>query len=174
MAALLLATAFAAPAGADEAGSLARAIKAAFLDKFPLYVTWPAQAFAAPADRFTLCIVGDEPFAALVERATAGQSVARHAIAVLRLRTVSAADHCAIIYIATREPRLVQQQLTAVAGRPVLTVTDGMQGAAEGMINFVIAADRVRFEIDNAAAVRSGLSVSSKLLSLAVAVRPAP
>jgi len=42
------------------------------------------------------------------------------------------------------------------------------------MITFVIASDRVRFEIDEARAVRSGLAISSKLLSLAVSVRPAP
>jgi hypothetical protein len=42
------------------------------------------------------------------------------------------------------------------------------------MINFVIVSDRVRFEIDEAAVTRSGMSVSSKLLSLAISVRSPP
>ncbi len=56
-------------------------------------------------------------------------------------------------------------------GAPVLTVTDGATDpAAKGIINFVIADDRVRFEIDNSAALADGLTISSKLLSLAVHV----
>jgi hypothetical protein len=42
------------------------------------------------------------------------------------------------------------------------------------MINFIVADNRVRFEIDEAAARRNGLQISSKLLSLAASVRPAP
>jgi len=62
-----------------------------------------------------------------------------------------------------------------VAGRPVLTITDEVsEDAAKGMINFVIADDRVRFEIDAAAAARSGLPISSKLLDVALSVRTKP
>ena len=61
-----------------------------------------------------------------------------------------------------------------MAGKPVLTVTDAADDAgAKGMINFVIAAGRVRFEIDDVAARAGGLVISSKLLSLAVSVKPA-
>jgi len=57
----------------------------------------------------------------------------------------------------------------------VLTITDGVADpAARGMINFVIVDNRVRFEIDAGGARRAGLDISSKLLSLAVSVRPAP
>lgn len=167
----------AAQAAAEN--SLAMAIKATFLYKFPLYVTWPERAFPAATSPFTLCIVGDDAFAALVERAARGQSIAEHAMSVLRLRTPSQgtpapADQCRVLYIATDDPLAARQLLAGADGMPVLTVTDGMTDpAAKGMVNFVIAADRVRFEIDEAAAVRSGLSVSSKLLSLAVSVRPA-
>lgn len=178
-AALLLVVTFVWPGGqatawAQGGDSLAMAIKATFLYKFPLYVTWPERAFAAAATPFTLCIVGDEAFAALVERAAHGQSVAGHPIAVLHTRAPASEDPCRVVFVATGDPELAREAIAAVAGRPVLTVTDGMADpAAKGMINFVIAGDKVRFEIDEALAVRNGLSVSSKLLSLAVAVRPA-
>jgi hypothetical protein len=151
------------------------AIKATFLYKFPLYVTWPERAFPASGSAFNLCIVGNEAFAALVARAAEGQSIAGHAIAVLRPGAPTAATGCAVLAVASDDADLARAYLAAVAGRPVLTVTDGMRAPdAKGMINFVIASDRVRFEIDEAGAVRSGLAVSSKLLSLAIAVRPAP
>jgi hypothetical protein len=50
-------------------------------------------------------------------------------------------------------------------------VTDGERDA-KGMLNFVIADNRVRFEIDDKTAADSGFVISSKLLSLASHVRP--
>jgi hypothetical protein len=41
---------------------------------------------------------------------------------------------------------------------------------AHGVISFVVIANHVRFDIDNAAAEDAGLRISSKLLSLAHAV----
>jgi len=172
---LLAATVVAAAAQAEERNPLEMAVKAAFLDKFQFYVAWPERAYASATSPFTLCVVGDEPFAALVERAASGQSVAAHPVVALFLRTAAAADHCQILFIAAGDAPAARQQLAAVAGQPVLTVTDGSRdAAATGMINFVIASNRVRFEIDAALAARCGLAISSKLLSLALSARPAP
>jgi hypothetical protein len=160
---------------AETRNSLAMAIKATFLYKFPLYVTWPPRAFATATGAFNLCIVGDDTFAALVERAARGQSIAGHPIAVLYPRTPADAAACTVLAVASADPEPARPFLAAVDGKPVLTVTDGMRAPdAKGMINFVIVDERVRFEIDEARAARSGLGISSKLLSLAVAVRPAP
>jgi YfiR/HmsC-like len=43
-----------------------------------------------------------------------------------------------------------------------------------GVVNFVLRDNRVRFEIDENAASEDGLTISSKLLQLAVRVRPQP
>jgi hypothetical protein len=42
------------------------------------------------------------------------------------------------------------------------------------MIHFVIHQGRVRFNIDEAQAARSGVAISSRLLSLALTVRQRP
>jgi hypothetical protein len=162
-------------ARADDSDTLALAVKAAFLYKFEPFVTWPAQVFPSPDSPFNLCVIGADPFGPLLDRAVAGQATAGHTIVVLRLDTVSPDTHCQLLYIATADPGMARQAETAVTGGPVLTITDSIgDGAAKGMINFVIADKRVRFEIDAAAAKRSGLEISSKLLSLAVAVRATP
>jgi hypothetical protein len=51
-------------------------------------------------------------------------------------------------------------------------VTNEATQGHKGIVNFVIVDDRVRFEIDDAEAARRGLRISSKLLSLAVSVKP--
>ena len=58
-------------------------------------------------------------------------------------------------------------------GSDVLTVTDGQADSGDvGIINFVVRDSRVRFDIDDAAAASAGLTISSRLLNLALHVKP--
>jgi hypothetical protein len=162
-------------ARADDAAALALAVKAAFLYKFEPFVTWPARAFPAPDSPFTLCVLGDDPFGDLLDRAVNGQQTAGRRIVVVRLKTMTPGTYCHLLYISGGDAAAAQRAEAALAAEPTLTVTDSIVDAsAKGMINFVIADNRVRFEIDDAAAKRTGLQISSKLLSLAVAVKAAP
>ena len=57
-------------------------------------------------------------------------------------------------------------------GRPVLTVTETPQALEHGsMINFILEQRRVRFEISTEATDQAGLTVSSRLLAIAMRVR---
>jgi hypothetical protein len=173
--AVLFAFALGGEARADDPGSLELAVKATFLYKFQPFVTWPAEAFPSPAAPFTLCVVGNHPFGSLLDKVVEGQRAGNREVTVRRLTTVSPDDHCQILYVGADDPVVARQLQVPVAGTPVLTVTDSIRdSSAKGMINFIIADNRVRFEIDNAAATRSGLVISSKLLSLAVSVRSSP
>ncbi len=80
-----------------------------------------------------------------------------------------------MIYLSDPRVQLAAAVLGPVRGRPVVTVTDGATDPlGRGIINFVIADNRVRFEIDNRAAAQSQLTISSKLLSLAIRVTSGP
>ncbi len=155
---------------ADDDAPLATAVKAAFLYKFQLYVQWPAAAFAGPASAFNFCVLGPESFAHVLERALRGQMIGSHPAVAVRLPSVAANTACQVLYVDGPNAAFARTQLELVAGRPVLTVTDAMPDGARGVINFVIADDHVRFEIDNEAAMRNGLALSSKLLHIAIAV----
>jgi hypothetical protein len=59
-----------------------------------------------------------------------------------------------------------------VQAQPVLTVTDMAKGLPQGsVINFVVAENRVRFEVSLDAAKRSGLKIGAPLLSVAMRVQ---
>jgi len=156
-----------------EDASLEYAVKATFLYKLGPFVTWPAHAFETPTGPVNLCVVGRDSFGATLDQAVAGQVIGTRSIAVWRLAAVDRGRACHILYVGTNDPRLAAEVLDAVGGTPTLTVTDGIRDArAKGVVNFVIVASRVRFEIDDHAAAQGGLEISSKVLSLAVAVRP--
>lgn len=151
--------------GRAEAQSLEYAIKAAYLTKFVPFITWPDGTFPAPNAPVTICVAGGDPFGGKLEEAAAGAKFGDHPLVV---RKAQAADQgCQIAFL----PPGSEGALDALRGKPVLTVTDS-GGPARGVIGFVIDNNHVRFDIDDALAAQDGLAVSSKLLSLAHAVKP--
>jgi hypothetical protein len=148
------------------------AIKAAFLYKFGFFVEWPSAAFAATDSPINLCIVGTDPFGAVLDETVKGRRVGRRGIAVRRLGAVSRDSGCHIVYLAERGTRGTDDMLATLRGSDVLTVTDRPADAGRGIINFVMRDNRVRFDIDEAAAASSGLTISSRLLNLALDVKP--
>lgn len=154
---------------AAEGGSLEYPVKAAYLYKFGIYVEWPNTAFASPTSPLNLCVAGDDPFSGALDAAVNGQRVDSHPIVVKRLKTFTRDAGCHILYLGTTDTARANQILDAARGNGVLTVSD-MPGL--GVINFVIKDNRVRFNIDEEAAAQNGLGISSKLLSLALGVKP--
>jgi hypothetical protein len=143
------------------------AVKAAFLTKFPAYVAWPAAARPRPGGPVQICLVGGDPFGRLLDEAARGQQIDGHPLQVRRLDAAGQAAGCHIAYVHGGGA-------AGLEGRPVLTVTDARGGAQGGMIHFVIHQGRVRFNIDQAQAAKSGVGISSRLLSLALSVRQKP
>jgi len=156
--------AFPAPAAAPPSDL---AVKAAFLTKFPAYVAWPAGARPRPGGPVQICLVGGDPFGRLLDEAARGQQIDGHPLQVRRLDAPGQAAGCHVAYVHGGIA-------PALEGRPVLTVTDARGGAQGGMIHFVIHQGRVRFNIDQAQAAKSGVDISSRLLSLALNVRQRP
>jgi hypothetical protein len=149
-------------------------VKATYLYKFAPFVEWPPGTFAAPSDPLVLCIAGVDPVGELVDEAAKGQTVGGRAILVVHQWTPAREARCHILYVASRGLP-AQAALDSVRGTPVLTVTDSAHDPrAQGIINFVVQDNRVRFEIDPNAAADNHLVISSKLLNLAVRVRPKP
>lgn len=154
----------AAGINASAAEPLEASVKAAYLAKFAFYVDWPPAAFSSPTAPVVLCIVADDAFGAQVEEAATGQSVQGRAIAVKRLKAITRESACHIAYVGA------EAKLDAVKGSPVLLVTDAQGG--NGIINFVLRDNRVRFTVDDELAAQFGLNISSKLLNVALAVKP--
>lgn len=148
-------------------------VKAAFLYRIGQFVTWPPPAFPSTDAPFTLCIVGSDPFGPALDEVTRDQRIGERPVLVQRLLASSdEAVGCQLLYVASPDAQAVTNLLGQLAGIPVLTVTDAsQQDTVRGMVHFVIVDRRVRFHIDEAAAARSNLAISSRILSLAESVR---
>jgi len=156
--------------GARADVSLEYAVKAAYLPKFIPFITWPDTAFAAPTAPVTICVVGTDPFGGKLDQAAGGLKSGEHPVAIRYLSAPDPSASCQLVFVGKADPATAVGALDAVKGKPVVTVTDS--GLKErGVISFVIEANHVRFDIDDAAAAQDGVVISSKLLSLARAVK---
>lgn len=156
-----------APARAQE-GVPEYAVKATFLYKFAPFVTWPPADFESPSSPLVICVAGEDPFGPVLDQALNGQKVDQHPIQARRLKAADRPAGCHILYLGAGA-NAVQ---SAARGAHVLTVTDSAVGSQRGVVHFVVANNRIRFHVDDQAAAQNSLSISSKLLSLALSVRP--
>jgi hypothetical protein len=172
LAAATLVLALAAGVVAAQGAQLETAIKATYLYKFEGYVAWPNGTFSSPSSPISLCVVGDDPFGAVLDQAVSHQPAGERPVTVRRISAASESSGCQIMFLSG-SPESVTEALHAVHGAPILTVTDEEDGdSPAGMINFIVKDNRVRFEIDDGAASQSGLAISSDLLKLALSVKP--
>jgi len=144
-------------------------IKAAFLYNFTSFVTWPEDRAGTPG--FTLCVLGDDPFGDLLDK-LAGKPVNGKQLVVRRLGSLALLDQCQLVFVSEASTDQIGDALALLRELPVLTVSD-IRGFTElgGIIEFRIIANKVRFDINLDAAESSGLTISSKLLSLATRFR---
>jgi hypothetical protein len=158
----------AGPAAAQEATPLERRVKAAFLYKFAGYVEWPASAFRAGDQPLVIGVLGDDALAEDLERAVRGRTSGGHPVLVRWVDDAANPGDVHLLFVARSEHHRVADVLRAVRQRPVLVVTESRDALRQGsMINFVLDQGRVRFEVDLDAVSRSGLGLSSRLLSVA-------
>lgn len=170
LAAFSLALALVIPLPACSA-DLEAAVKAAYLYKLAPFTSWPANSFSGPAAPFVICLQGPDPFGDLLDDTVAGQRIGGRPIVISRLNAVDGGSGCQIAYIAGSDAQPRAAALEALRGSHVLTVTDEANGAdPRGMVHFVLQGGRVRFEIDMRQADAAGVTISSKLLALAVSV----
>ncbi|MCX7514385.1 YfiR family protein [Frateuria sp. STR12] len=151
--------------------SLEYAVKATYLYKLAPFVNWPPTTFTSPEQPFRICVAGDDPFDDYLKQAVAGRSLGTHPFEVLRLQTLTPEVDCQIVFISRLPSQNIRKALDAVSGKPVLTVVDSTAPGEGGIVQFVIRSGRVRFVIDTGEAARNHLTINSKLLSLALAVR---
>lgn len=144
-------------------------VKAVYLYNFAKFIDWPPG--AEKDSPFTICILGRDPFGSLLDETLAGDTIGSRKPVARRVASV-AETKCEILYISASEASRVKQILASIDKPGVLTVSDVPDFTANGgAIQFVLMDNKIRFEVNLAAAEKAGLTVSSQLLKVATTVR---
>jgi hypothetical protein len=151
-------------------------VEAAYLSNFGRFVEW-SRVGSTPAgsDAFNVCVLGQDPFGPLLDGALKGETIGSAPMIAKRVSGPEDATGCRILFLSSSKDPQLTAILVTLGTSNILTVSD-MPGFTRrgGMIQFVLEGNRVRFEINLGAAQRAGLTLSSQLLKLAVAVRRLP
>lgn len=144
-------------------------LKAAFIFKFATYVEWPKSAFADDHAPLVFCVAGDAALAVELRKTVVGRTLNGRDLVARDCASTAEVAAAQIAYIAPGAPGALAR---AAEGRPVLLVTEDDGGLGAGATINLLHQDRhIRFEVSLAAAEKAGLTVSSRLLSVAVRIR---
>jgi hypothetical protein len=163
---------FAALAGGQQPRATEYEVKAVYLFNFGRFVSWPAPRVRDSAAPFAICVIGKDPFGPVLDAALAGETIEGRTVVARRVALPEQATTCQELYIPASEGNHLRDILSALDKSSVLTVSD-IEHFSErgGMIQFVVHGDRVRFQVNLTRTADAGLTLSSELLKVAVAVR---
>ena len=145
-------------------------VKAAFLPRFAAYVSWPPQVFEYPGDPIQLCVIGRDPFGSRLDDAATRQRIGSRQNVVRRFESAAEALHCHVAFVGGSTKQSIKAVLKALSEYPILTVTDDRFGPDRGIVHFTVKEGRVRFHINNLGAGDNELTISARLLSIALSV----
>jgi len=144
-------------------------VKAAFLFHFAQLVEWPADAFDGNSGPLVLCTLEDDAFYDELENSIQGKQIGSRTIRIRHIHLSQAARGCNLLFIGKSEGKGLS--LSTLRNLPVLTVGEADDFLnSGGMIRFHFEQDKIRFDINSAAADSSHLKISSRLLLLATSV----
>jgi hypothetical protein len=147
-------------------------IKAAYLYNFAMFVEWPQDAFANADAPLVIGILGADPFGGALERIVEGKRINKRRIVIQRVQSAQEARRCQILFVSVGDDTRVAELTGRLEGASVLLVgeSDDMIGRG-GSISFNVRDNKVGYDVNLDAARRARLTISSKLLNLARAVR---
>jgi hypothetical protein len=115
-------------------------------------------------------ILGQNPFGSGFDKAAKEIVVGNRQLGVRQLSDPQQSGQCQMVFVSASERKLSRALLQSTQGESVLTVgeSEGFTSGG-GIIDFKLDGEKVRIEINTAAADRAKLRISAKLLSLAQA-----
>jgi len=152
-------------------GGAAYAVKLAFIYNFTKFVEWPAASYRDPGAPLLICIAGHDPFSHDLEQELRTRTAGGRSVEVRTLKPTDALSGCHIVFVPVTE-KDQDKIVRDLNGSSTLTVgeTEGF-AARGGVINLTIVENNVHFEVNELAADRAGLKISSKLLGIAKIIK---
>lgn len=155
---------------AEDSNPTEYEVKAAYLYNFGRFVEWPK--VKSNNGPFTVCVLGHDPFGAALDSTLAGETLHGSKVVAKRISTAQEAANCRILFISSSEAAQLKDILTTLNKASILTVSDIPQFARHGgIVEFILDGNKVRFDVNLAAAERASLALSSQLLKVALHVR---
>ncbi len=167
---LLFAIFFVPPSGlAQSATDLTEyQIKAAFIYNFAKFVNWPDEAFENDTTALTIGIIGDDPFDHYLDDVVRDKRIHGRRVHIVYFVAIKEIRDCHVLFISRSHESWLAGIVVKARKGNMLTIGESKDFLERGgIIRLITVGNKVRFEIEQDIAIKSGLLLSSRLLKLA-------
>ena len=142
------------------------AVETAFLYNFALFTEWPE----LPANEFSICVLGSDRILEALE-SVKNKHIKEHPVTVTNITSAAQAQSCQLLYVGRAEHASIRNLARQLGNAPVLVVSEeNGYDPKDVIISLVKLQGRIGFKINLTAAEANSMTVSSKLLKLALQV----
>ena len=143
-------------------------VHASFINNFMKYVQWPND---GEGGEFIIGVLGDDDLFNTLKSWHEGKMKGSKKLVVKKLTGISEASSCSLVYLAKSKSKEFEAMKGLIAGKPVLTITDGNNLGQKGScFNFKEVDGKLKFELNQGAINAASLKVSSSLASIAILI----
>jgi hypothetical protein len=138
------------------------------LYNFIKYVQWPNE--TEPGE-FVVGVIGEEKVFNTLKSWYDGKPKGTKKYVIKLLASAAEAGDCQVVYVGKSKSREFENIKSSVAGKSVLTITDGNGLGQKGScINFKVIDGKLKFELNQAVVTSANLKVSGQLTSMAIMI----
>ena len=149
-------------------------LKAVYIEKFSRFITWPEECcMDDPNKPFIISVIGKTPLYKNLEQIYSMQKINNKKVEIRKINNLYEIENSHILVIAESERKNLQNILALTEKLPVLTISDSPNFAKEGvLINFFEEKNKLKFEVNETAVIKSPLQMSFYLMNSAKIVKP--
>lgn len=138
-------------------------VKAAYIEKFARFTEWPARALEG---KFIIAVLGKDPFEGALKEIAGKEKIKGLPIEVQNINDISELGRCHILFIAKERGNSLNQILSHLGSRHILTVSDSKDYSEKGIhFNFYFTdKSTIHFEVNPSSIKKSGLVTDIYLL----------
>jgi hypothetical protein len=143
-------------------------VHAAMLYNFIKYVQWPNE---AEGGDFVVGVMGEDDVFNTLKTWYDGKPKGSKKYVIKKLASAAEAGTCQVVYLGRTKSKEFENIKNSVAGKSVLTITDGNGLGQKGScINFKVVDGKLKFELNQATVNSANLKVSGQLSSMAIMI----
>ena len=143
-------------------------IHAAMLYNFIKYIQWPNE---SEAGEFVVGVIGDEEVFTTLKAWYDGKPKGSKKYVIKKLASAAEAGDCQVVYVGKSKNKAFDDIKGSIAGKSVLTITDGNgMGQKGSCINFKVIDGKLKFELNQGVVTGANLKVSGQLSSMAIVI----
>jgi hypothetical protein len=149
---------------AAQAQEIDYAVHANIIYRFTKYIDWPEN---KKNGDFIIGLVGESPLHEYLKTFVVNKTVGNQKIIIKTYSSTAVTFDCQILFVSEDESSGFKKIVARTAGAPVLLVSEEEGLAYKGScINFVVAEDRLKLEINKTNIEQRHLNIATELLGL--------